>query len=290
MRTRQEMMKLILDFAQRDERIRMVCLDGSQADKDAVHDRYSDFDIVFFVTDIRPFTQNQDWLQEFGEILILQKPMDWYDAPYDYHSRDPYNLLTQFTDGNRIDFRLVDLSDLRAELENHEPRQVLLKKDAWLPIEPTESNEVYNVARPSEKEFHDCCNEFWWISLNTVKGLCREEFYYAKQMYEHYQMEMLIKMLSWKAVLPYDFHASVGKCGKYFKRFLSKEEMERFQGLFPNGEYEDIWQKFLLSLTYFEELSSDVARELSFSKPKERSREIKQYSKEKKQEYDKGRE
>ena len=82
----------------------------------------------------------------------------------------------------------------------------------------------------------------------------------------------------------------MGKCGKYFKRFLSKEEMERFQGLFPNGEYEDIWQKFLLSLTYFEELSSDVARELSFSKPKERSREIKQYSKEKKQEYDKGRE
>jgi aminoglycoside 6-adenylyltransferase len=290
MRGQEEMMKIVLDFAEKDERIRLVCLDGSRADKDAVQDGYSDFDIVFFVTDIRPFTQNQDWLMYFGDILILQRPMDWYGAPYDYHSRAPYNLLTQFIDGNRIDFRLVDLSDLRAELENHEPRQVLLKKDEWLPIESVESNDAYFVPRPSEKEFHDCCNEFWWISLNTLKGLCREEFYYAKQMYEHYQMEMLIKMLSWKAVLPYDFHASVGKCGKYLKRFLSKEEMGCFQGLFPNGEYKDIWNKFLLSLTYFEELSSYVAQKLSFSQPKERSGEIKRYIKEKKQEYDKGKE
>lgn len=290
MRTQQEMLQLILKFAQKDERIRMVCLDGSRADRNAVHDRYSDFDIVLFVSDIRPFTQNQNWLYEFGEILILQKPMDFYDQPYDYQSRAPYNILTQYADGNRIDFRLVDLSDLSEELQNPEPRQVLLKKDQWLPISGKESNEAYFVSKPEEKEFHDCCNEFWWISLNTVKGLCREEFYYAKQMYEHYQMDMLIKMLSWKAVLPYDFHASVGKCGKYLKRFLSKEEMERFQGLFPNGEYEDIWRKFFLSLDFFEELSQTVARELSFLPPKEQSEQIKRYLTEKKQEYDRGRE
>lgn len=53
MRTYEEMMKLILRTAQEDERIRAVTMEGSNTTDEAVHDAYSDFDITFFVTDIR---------------------------------------------------------------------------------------------------------------------------------------------------------------------------------------------------------------------------------------------
>ncbi|MGN1084764.1 MAG: aminoglycoside 6-adenylyltransferase [Lachnospiraceae bacterium] len=43
-RTDDEMMQLIMEKAETDERIRAVTLNGSRANENAVHDKYSDFD------------------------------------------------------------------------------------------------------------------------------------------------------------------------------------------------------------------------------------------------------
>ncbi len=50
MRTYDEMMKLIMDKALNDERIRAVTMGGSRVNKNAVHDQYSDFDICYRAT------------------------------------------------------------------------------------------------------------------------------------------------------------------------------------------------------------------------------------------------
>lgn len=103
MRTEAEMMDLIMEMAINDDRIRAVALGGSRANNNAVHDQYSDFDIVYFVTDVREFTKDKDWVNYFGEILIVQYSMDWYSHPYGYSSNNTFVYLIQFTDGNRID-------------------------------------------------------------------------------------------------------------------------------------------------------------------------------------------
>lgn len=81
MRSQEEMMRLILDRAAGDERIRAVTMEGSRANGNAVHDRYSDFDICYIVTGVREFTRDKSWLEGFGELLIAQFPNDWYDIP-----------------------------------------------------------------------------------------------------------------------------------------------------------------------------------------------------------------
>ena len=50
MRTEQEMYNLILDYAERDPRVRGVLLNGSRANPAAPLDRFRDFDIVYLVT------------------------------------------------------------------------------------------------------------------------------------------------------------------------------------------------------------------------------------------------
>ena len=112
MRTYDEMMRLILDLAINDERIRAVTMEGSRANKNAVHDRYSDFDICYVVKDIREFTGDKDWIRYFGEMLILQCPEDWHDHPYDYEGRENFTYLMQFADGNRIDLTLIDITNI----------------------------------------------------------------------------------------------------------------------------------------------------------------------------------
>ena len=88
MRTVDEMMELILKKAREDERIRAVTMEGSRANPNAVHDEYSDFDICYFVKDVREFTNDKTWIDYFGERLILQCPCDGHDEPYDYNGRE----------------------------------------------------------------------------------------------------------------------------------------------------------------------------------------------------------
>lgn len=102
MRNKEEMMKLIMDVAIKDERIRAVNMEGSQVSKNATHDQYCDFDISCVINDIRQFTKDNKWVEIFGEILIVQYPMDWYSHLYDYDGHDNFTYLIQFKDGNRI--------------------------------------------------------------------------------------------------------------------------------------------------------------------------------------------
>lgn len=63
----------------------------------------------------------------------------------------------------------------------------------------------------------------------------------------------------------------------YLKRFLSKEETKRVQGIFPNGEYEDIWNKLFLMYDYFNELESEVAEHFRFICDKEETKRVRDF-------------
>lgn len=277
MRTETEMMDLIMKKAIEDDRIRAVTMDGSRANKNAVHDQYSDFDIVYVVTDVREFTKDKKWINYFGDILIVQYPMDWFAHPYDYESHETFAYLIQFADGNRIDLTLVDIKHIENEKSNNEPRVVLLNKDNFEELVPVDHEEAFFIKPPTQMEFYNTCNEFRWLSIYITKGLCREEFYYAKYSYEVLIMEMFMKMLNWKIGIEHNFNITTGNHSKYLKRFLSTNEMKRVQGIFPNGEYEDMWQKLFLMYDYFHELELEVSSHFDFVCDKEEIYRVKNF-------------
>ena len=81
MRSELEMLDLILNFARNDERVRAVILNGSRVNPEAPKDFFQDFDAVYFVTDIESFKADPDWIEVFGELMILQLPDDMSDPP-----------------------------------------------------------------------------------------------------------------------------------------------------------------------------------------------------------------
>jgi aminoglycoside 6-adenylyltransferase len=110
MRSEQEMFDLILNTAREDERIRAVMMNGSRANPNAPRDFFQDFDIVYFVTDHRPFRHNFEWIKRFGEMMILQLPDDMGDSPHPEDASFAY--LMQFSDGNRIDLTIYPIAKL----------------------------------------------------------------------------------------------------------------------------------------------------------------------------------
>lgn len=253
------MMELMMKIAQEDDRIRAFTMEGSQVNSASVRDKYSDFDICYVVRDIRDFTCDKKWIQCFGEILIVQCPDDWYDHPYDYEGHEKFTYLIQFADGNRIDLTLIDVRKIETQLYVHEPRTVLINKDNFKELISIEDSHIFDIQKPSEQEYSDTCNEFRWVSLYISKGLCRKEFYYARHTFEHICIPMLIRMLDWKIGFRHAFQVSTGSYHKYLKQFLSEKEMERFQGIFPGGDFEDMWEKLFLMQDYFEELAREIA-------------------------------
>lgn len=261
MRSEKVMIDLIKKFAEQDERIRAVGMNGSRTNLKVPKDPFQDYDIVYFVTDMDSFINRVDWIKVFGELIIMQRP----DHSVLYPSnRDQYAYLMLFTDGNRIDLTLWPVEKSNEWIQDDKLAKVLLDKDSIFPMLPSPTEQDYWVNKPSQQLFDDCTNEFWWVSTYVAKGLWRNEILYAM---DHLQIirNMLLKMLEWKIGIETDFTISIGKNGKYLEKYLEKEIWNTLLNTYPKGNIDDIWDALLTMTNLFEQITLEVANRLQFN-------------------------
>jgi aminoglycoside 6-adenylyltransferase len=238
MRNEQEMFDLILGFARQDKRVRAVILDGSRADPEVAQDLWQDYDIVYVVTDVDSFKSNPDWINVFGERMILQLPDEMGESAKQV--RPGYCYLMQFMDGTRIDLTLYPVDRL-SEIKVDSYRCPLLDKDNILPAGMFRNLSGYYPKPPTSKEYEDCCNEFWWCSPYVARGLWRGEILYAHHMLDEVVRGELMKMLVWFIGIRTGFHQNPGKYGKRFKNFLPPELWQILLKTYASSEIEATW-------------------------------------------------
>ncbi len=265
MRSEQEMLELIVNTARNDDRIRAVIMNGSRTNPNAPRDIFQDFDIVYVVTDVTSFRADPDWIQRFGEIMILQMPEAMHDPPPENNSGFSY--LMQFTDGNRIDLGLFPIAQLR-ELREDSLSRLLLDKDGILKPFPPPSDRAYLPRPPTAKAFSDCCNEFWWVCPYVAKGLWREEILYAKYMVDQVIREQLMKMLTWYVGMKTQFLRSPGEFGKYLNQYLEPELWNMLQKTYSDANYEHTWDALHTMCDLFRLTASQVAAHFGFDYPR----------------------
>lgn len=217
MRKEREMLDLIIKTAEDDSRINAVMLNGSRADNEAEKDIFQDFDIVYFVGDVSPFWDNKPWLESrFGKVVLMQTPETGALIPPDGNGDFVY--LAIFEDGTRLDLTITS----RPYINTGESAVVLLDKTGILKdVSPDPG--FRHVKKPSEKEYRDCCNEFWWCLNNVAKGIARGQDVYAMDMLNKYVRDMLNLMTEWYIGVDTDFSVSAGKAGKNFKKYLGPD-------------------------------------------------------------------
>lgn len=264
MRSEQEMMQLILDVAKQDERIRAVYMNGSRTNRNIKKDIFQDYDIVYVVTETRPFIQDKSWIDRFGERLYMQCPdvLDtWMGQQCDYDKC--FGWLIQFKDGNRLDLHVELVGE--ENILDDKLCIILLDKDGILPGIPEATDEDYRVKRPREEEFWAACNEFWWCLNNVAKGLWREEVPYVQDMLNHIIRYQLIKLLNWKIGYETDFSVSTGKSAKEMYRWLPDDVWQRFLQTYAGGTVDGIWDAVFTMCDLFEEVAQEVAGKYGFS-------------------------
>ena len=80
-RTEKEMYDMLLQIAREDERIKAVYMNGSRTNKNVPKDIFQDYDIVYVVTDTKPFIDDKGWINRFGEIWFMQYTEEHPDYP-----------------------------------------------------------------------------------------------------------------------------------------------------------------------------------------------------------------
>jgi aminoglycoside 6-adenylyltransferase len=276
MRSEKDIITSLLTVAEADERVRTVMLTGSRTIDNRPADDYQDFDVVYFVTDLTSFRANPQWIDVFGERIITQLPnsMRIDDAdPEPSGSEIVYLML--FTDFNRIDLRLVELGNREYRVDSL--HTVLLDKDGLFDPVPEPSESDYLVRRPSQKEFADCCNEFWWVTTYVVKGLGRNEPLYARAMLEGPVRKMFLRMLGWSVGTQTGFSVNLGQSYRFLKRYVSSTTWVRILKTYPNAEIPSIRSSLVEMTALFHETGVRVARELDLLYNFEEADKVKTY-------------
>lgn len=264
MRAEKQVYDTILSFAKADERIRMVTLEGSRANVDIPSDDFQDFDITFFVTDLRSFTGDDKWLEVFGDRLILQKPEDMELFPAEEKG---FSYLMLFTDDIKIDITLLPLNLIDEYFAKNKLTKLLMDKDNRIERPPIPTDMDYRLQRPTGRMFDDCCNEFWNTTTYVVKGLCRKEILFAIDHMNDIVRKELLRMISWLVGTEHGFRFSLGKNYKFLRRYISEESWERLMNTYKMNSYTDMWTSLEQCMALFRETSTEAARRLDYPYP-----------------------
>ena len=264
MRSEEEMLQQILDFARVDPRVRLVLLCGSRANPNAPRDDLQDFDIVYLVEDLESFRGSEAWLDTFGSRLMMQKPEEMGENP---PQTPDQAYLMLFEDGNRIDLSLYPPERLPEIIRGEGWWRVLLDKDQLTADLPEPSAAQFQITPPSAKAFEDCCNEFWWVSPYVAKGLCRREQLYAVWHMEAVIRKELLKMLAWKVGTREGWQTQLGKQYKYLQAHLDPSEWKLLMRTCRLSTPLHCWQALFAAQKLFRYASRQVGEHFGYPYP-----------------------
>lgn len=267
------MLSLLIDTAQSDVAIRAVILEGSRAIPEAGKDPFQDYDVIYGVKEIKAYRNNPEWIKSFGDLMILQLPdLMGDEKPLDYK----FTYLMQFLDGNRIDLTLYLISHLKEHGLASE-RIILLDKDNLFDSVSPPGNADYLPRKPSEKEFLDCTNEFWWVATYVAKGLWRRDLGYARTHLEEILRTEVMKMMNWYYGTKTEFKKRPGKYGKNFRTDIEPEFCDLLELTYRNSSVEEVWQALFNLCSLFRKTGILVAEHFHFHYPVDEDRNVTNY-------------
>ena len=267
MRTETEKLDVILQTAETLQ-IEAVAMSGSRTDTKALKDEFQDYDVVYVVDDLDNLTSDLSWLEQFGNRLIEQ-----YNV---VGNRSLYLML--FEDGNRIDLTLCPKDHIQ-EWVDSEADYTVLKDEKGLFESYTTSPQRYWTDPASPIDFEKACNEFWWVSVYVVKGICRKQVLYATDHLYGICQQELLKLLAWQVASDRG-KVDIGKNYKYLFQYLPTEKEKEFSALLDFSSIDKITQTLFATMQLFHQESQSLAQKMGFKYEMEVAEKMIQYAKE----------
>jgi aminoglycoside 6-adenylyltransferase len=272
LRTEEQVLSQVTEWARGNDVIRAVVLTSSRVDPGPCIDILSDYDIELYVADLRPFQQDDSWLSAFGPIMVC-----WPLKPQSTGGKKRITRLVLFKDGVRIDFQITDQTHIEPDAYDNGYR-ILIDKDNMTTGIQESTFSKYIIKKPSRQEYETLVHEFWWDAIYVPKYLWRDELPFAKYMFDNVlRYSFLQKIVEWYIGLENNWSVNTGICGNRFKRYLDAENWSEFESTYAGADVEENWRAFFKAVAFFRQLAKIIGTGLGYDYPMELDEEVTQY-------------
>jgi aminoglycoside 6-adenylyltransferase len=277
----------IVAWARERDDIRVVLVVGSWARSDHPADEWSDLDIGFTTTHPERYLASDEWLSEIADVwlmypdaggvtrhVLFEGGLDAGLAPIAHNS---VKLAVRFLPALR---RLPLPSALRnsvgrelASASEYVERgvRVVLDKDglaerflALLP--PVEQQRSV----PSQREYAETVNRFWFEAVWTAKHLRRGELWHAKcGALDGRMKDLLLHMMVLQARATRGADIDTWENGRFLEEWGDRRAVDALRDAFAHYEEDDLWRALIVTMDLFRSLAVETAGRLGFPYPTE---------------------
>ena len=269
----------VVRWAEDQPLIRTVILESSRAVDHAPLDRFSDYDILLVVSDIRPFAESNDWQRFFGEPLVR------FGDPVDVLGIETYMRMVVYRDHTKIDFALWPVELLRRVVEQQistdfldRGYRVLLDKDGLAARLPAPTRTAHIPPKPTEQAYLALVEEFWWESTYVAKNLWRDDLVFARYNLDVVmRSELLLPLLEWRIELDHGWTWKPGIVGRGLKRALPPDLWSAFERTYVGPGIEENWEALFAMTALFRRAAIAVGQALGYTYPQELDDDVTAY-------------
>ena len=134
--------------------------------------------------------------------------------------------------------------------------------------------QAYKIDKPTEKEFLKNVNDFWWDITYIAKYIWRDQFYFAKRMDYFIKFKLVRQMIDWKIGLENKWDVNTGKFGTKYKKYLDNSTWIKLKDTFSDGNMENNWETLFKMISFYSDISKEIAEKLDFNYPKKRDEKV----------------
>ena len=267
MRAEAEMLDIIIKIA-KNLKVKAIAMSGSRTNPKTLKDEFQDYDVVYLVENFEELISDLSWIDQFGKRIIEQEIRLGHRRLF----------LMLFEDGNRIDLTLCPKEHIQEWVDSEAGFTVL--EDTENLFEPYFPNpERYWITPATETDFEKACNEFWWVSVYVVKGICRHQVIYATDHLYGICQQELLRVLAWQ-VASDKGTVDVGKNYKYLFNYLPTEKEKEFSDLLDFSSIEKLTQSLYVTMKLFHQEAQYLAQKMGYNYDKEVAERMIQYAEE----------
>ena len=252
-------------WATSDPGTRAAIIIGSRARLDHPADEWSDLDIVVHTSDPQRYLANTDWLENVGN--------PWLTFVEQTPGGGPERRV-MFEGGLDVDFAIIpaewgqqvmstgvpaDLADIirrgvRVIVDKDGLAAQLLQMPLDAPLSPP----------PTQAEFLEVVNNFWYHTVWTAKHLRRGELWWAKSCCDDHLKFRLRRMMEWHARATKGQSYDTWMRGRFLEEWADPRAVEELKGIFAHYDAEDVWRALLATMELFRWVAVEAAERLGY--------------------------
>jgi aminoglycoside 6-adenylyltransferase len=267
--------------------IRAAFVVGSRAREDHPADRWADLDIMMVATGPERYLSTTDWLGELASVWLTTLGQTVAGGPERF---------VLFEGGRAVDFVTIPTGRIKQmvrlllilrrfpKLQRLMPRgarqeltiaadlfgrgfRVLLDKDGLAARLPLLRSHTSRPGAPTQAEFLDVIDKFWFFADRITRKLRRGELYVAATYHHDVVHGSLLPMIEWHSKATHGWDYDTWNGGHFLEEWADPRVVEGLRHMVAHRDAEDMGRALLATIDVFRWLAAETSERLGYPYP-----------------------